>query len=368
MSSLSNRKIKDHIENIVYKNGNQADYDALLRCGRDVLPVLAQYLTRDLPIAELEKAEQILKVILGYLLKEKITGGFARDLARFQMEVGFLFKYKSYAVKAVSPLGYAIFTQQPGEGFSFQRHITHKTEIFHILEVQPGGYVFICDYEEWGRVYEKEAFARWLEGNPDPRFDRFRIVPEPGDIFVIDQLNVVHTVMGCMLEEFATVSTDMVDRLHDQNAGNPIPSFYNRDYAGKVTREISHPASNRLISLAPGNGSASAINPVKIPGGSVTRLASRPVDACRFRVDRGSATQCQRDERCAVSIYVAAGKGNLITGDDVEVNQTTPPVIPVCHGDLVMVPAGIYYGFVNEGPGVLEITQHKIPIDTAFKY
>jgi len=38
-------------------------------------------------------------------------------------------------------------------------------------------------------------------------------------VFIISELGVVHTVMGCVLEEYATVSTDMVERLHDQNIG-----------------------------------------------------------------------------------------------------------------------------------------------------
>jgi hypothetical protein len=35
-------------------------------------------------------------------------------------------------------------------------------------------------------------------------------------------------------------------------------------------------------------------------------------------------------------------------------------------GDLVMIPKGIYYAFVNEGPELLKITEHKIPFSVAF--
>ncbi len=366
MSSKRNQKIKDHITNLIYKNGDHTNYASLLQYGLEVLPVLAEYLTRDLPIDELEKGERILKVILRAHIDDKITGQEVRDLARFQKEIGFLFKYKSYTIKAASPLGYSIFTQKQGEGFSFQQHLSHKTEIFHILEVQKGGYVFICDYEDWIKFYEKEAFTKWLEGEPDDRFDRFRIVPEPGDIFIIDKLRVVHTVIGCILEEFATVSTDMVDRLHDQNAGKPIPSYYNRDYAQKIIRNISYPTRNRHISIKPGNRSASEINPVKIPGGWVTRLATQPVCASRYVVEPFSVTEYQHDERCAISIYISNGKGNLIIGEQEEIKKITPPAIKVSIGDLVMVPKGIYYAFVNEGSEPLKITEHKIPLEVAF--
>jgi len=366
MSSQRNQKIKDHIANLVYKNGDHTNYHFLLQYGLDVLTVLTEYLTADLPIDELEKVEQILKVVLRSHINDKITGREARDLALFQKEVGFLFKYKSYAIKAASPLGYSIFTQEQGEGFSFQQHLTHKTEIFHILEVHKGGYVFICNYKDWVKFYEKEAFTKWLEGEPDERYDQFRIEPEPGDIFVIDKLSVVHTVIGCILEEFATVSTDMVDRLHDQNAGKPIPAYYNRDYAQKIIRNIAHPTANRQISIKPKNRTISEIIPVKIPGGFVTRLATEPVFASRYLVEPFSATECQQDEQCAISIYISSGEGKLIIGENEEVKKLTPPAIKVSLGDLVMIPKGIYYAFANEGSELLKITEHKIPFDVAF--
>ena len=100
-----------------------------------------------------------------------------------------------------------------------------RRKIFYILDVLPGGYVFICDVDEWRRIdrlrrlpglVERRARCAVRSGSGLPR--------NPGDVIAIDRLNVVHTVIGCVLAEFATVSTDMVDRLHDQNEGRPIPS------------------------------------------------------------------------------------------------------------------------------------------------
>ena len=66
-------------------------------------------------------------------------------------------------------------------------------------------------------------------------------MPKPGDVIVIDRLNVVHAVLGCVLAEFATVSTDMVDRLHDQNAGRPTPAEFTRAFSEAGIANITWP-------------------------------------------------------------------------------------------------------------------------------
>src|SRR5262245_25852749 len=196
--------------------------------GLDGLAVLADKLRQDLPIQETERYEALVKTILLKAFHHPVSGADARRIAAFQKSLGFLLKYKSYAVKAASPLGYSIFLQNEREGFSFQRHVTHKLEVFHILGVKPGGYVFLCDAGLWNRVYRPESFSRWLDGESNPDYDPYRFEPRPGDVFVISELGVVHTVIGCVLEEYATISTDMVERLHDQNAGKKIPANFTR--------------------------------------------------------------------------------------------------------------------------------------------
>src|SRR5204862_2595630 len=186
------------------------------------LESLVEHLRADSPIDVLEQFERKLKERLSVELAAPITGDRIREVASFQAHLGFLLKYKSYAVKAASPLGYSVFLQRRGEGFSFQRHITHKTEIFYILDVLPGGFVFLCDFDDWKRIYNRDSFLAWMNGAPDSRYERFRFVPEPGDVIVIDKVSVVHSVVGCVLADFATVSTDMVNRLHDQSEGRPI--------------------------------------------------------------------------------------------------------------------------------------------------
>src|SRR5262245_44738272 len=122
------------------------------------LSQLQKKLSLDLPLETLEKYEDDLKELLKTLMTPDISGAEARKIALFQKELGFLGKYKSYTVKAATPMGFSIFFHNAGEGFSYQRHIVHKTEVFHILEVMPGGYVFLCDYDLWKEFYDKESF------------------------------------------------------------------------------------------------------------------------------------------------------------------------------------------------------------------
>ena len=101
------------------------------------LESLREPLTADLPIADLETFEVDWKQALGRALSAPLSGADARRLATLHQDIGLLPKYKSYAIKASSPLGYSIFLQEPGKGFSFQQHRHHKVEIFHVLEALP---------------------------------------------------------------------------------------------------------------------------------------------------------------------------------------------------------------------------------------
>ncbi len=125
---------------------------------------LVEQLRADSPIAVLEQFERQLKEVLARELAAPPDGARIRALASFQQDLGFLLKYKSYAVKAASPLGYSVFLQRPGEGFSFQQHVTHKTEIFYILDVLPGGYVFLCDFADWQRDLRARVVSCVVEG------------------------------------------------------------------------------------------------------------------------------------------------------------------------------------------------------------
>ncbi|UCH96604.1 MAG: hypothetical protein JSV88_07075 [Candidatus Aminicenantes bacterium] len=361
-------KIKAEIEKCGYGNSNTINQSLslLLDHGLESLNILVDYMAQDLPIETIERWERLSKDLLKGIFSGPYSSDLAREAILVQKRLGFLLKYKSYAIKASHPLGYSIFIQNKGQGFSFQQHITHKTEVFHILEVLNGGYVFTCDYKDWQKNYEEKAFTDWLSGKPDQRYDQFRIYPRPGDVFSIDKLGIVHTVIGCVLEEYATVSTDMVERLFDQNAGRKIPSFFNRDYTRERLISIKFPGSSRHVNINLNQKSVTEIKPLTIPGGTKLPLSAGHIFASRYRIEPAKASEPMVDRRCASGVYFTRGKGQLIVGNEKEVNQLTPPSIPVSAGDLVLIPNGIYYAFVCEGTDPLECSEQRTPFDVAF--
>jgi hypothetical protein len=333
--------------------------------GLEVLPALEPYLASDLPIAALERFEDVWKRILARTLRPGISGADARTLAAFQQRLGPLLKYKSYAVKAASPLGYSIFLQNPGEGFSFQRHLTHKVEVFHILDVLPGGFVFLASFGEWRQVYDPGRFAEWLAGAPDPVYERYRIAARPGDVFVIRELGIVHTAVGCVLEEFATVSTDMVDRLHDQNEGRPIPPHFRRPFVLERLAGVRSPESSRRFEGLSGEGPVVELVPQEIQGGHRVSLFDDFVGASLISIETGRQTSLLGDPNRAASLYVRGGAGRILLGTRAELARATPPSLPLAQGDLLILPPGASYVLVQDGLEALELVLHEIEPGTA---
>jgi hypothetical protein len=303
---VESKKYNDILNDIIHGKATLSEVEREA-CAWDlsVLSPIKTQLLKDHSIDVVERLENIVKNVLRRYLSGIVSGAEARQIAGFQKEVGLLLKYKSYAIKAASPLGFSIFIQSPGQGFSFQQHVTHKTEVFHILQPLQNALVFICPYEEWSRCYDESSFQNWMHGKRDERYDRFAIVPRPGDVFLIDRLSTVHTVIGCILEEYATISTDMVDRLHDQNAGCKIPD--------------GHQQSERI-----------------------------------------------GDKSFAASLFVSSGRGHVLIGEEREFRNAKPPEIPVSGGDVLLIPAGISYQAINESADILRFSLQRINVDIAF--
>ena len=332
-----------------------------LGTGLELLPALAGYLEQELPMEALERIEALLKAILAAACARGCTGAEARAIARFQQRAGFLLKYKPYAVKCANPLGYSLFLQNPGEGFSFQRHTEHKVEVFHILDVHPGGYAFLCDFSTWEEIFEPEAFERWLAGAADERYDSHRYELRPGDVIVIDHLNVVHSVLGCVAEEFATVSTDMVDRLYDQNSRTAIPPQFDHAFVRARLGELRYPEESRVV-YGPGQG---LIEPVRVEGGTMRVLVDSFVSARAYTIYAGAEGPALSDPQRAASVYVTGGAGRVVvTGEGEDAAAVEP--IAVSAGDLLTIVPGVSYRAINDGGEPLTFSEHRIAPDVAF--
>lgn len=179
---------------------------------------LAALLSLPRPMDEVEEIERAIKQLWRSELGRPVADReAARAFSRFFNQVGFTFKYKPYGVKIASPFGYSIFDLNQNEGFSFQVHTKPKREAFHILKVKQGGFVFLCSRQEW-ESGAGEWVQNWVRGDKLPDSQPYVWFPTAGQTIPVSAPDVVHTVIGCVLEEFASCSVDAVDRLFDQNS------------------------------------------------------------------------------------------------------------------------------------------------------
>jgi mannose-6-phosphate isomerase-like protein (cupin superfamily) len=105
--------------------------------------------------------------------------------------------------------------------------------------------------------------------------------------------------------------------------------------------------------------------PSAIEGGSKTVLADGFVVATQYRIEPRGETAVYVDPSCAASLYVRAGEGRLLMGTAAEMRRASAPGLPLCGGDLLTVPHGIRYAFVNEGREPLDLVEHKIRPEVA---
>lgn len=330
------------------------------RGGIAAIETLSAAVRGEYPIETVERLEAALKAALGSVFAAGPDLLAAVAVATAQRDLGYLLKYKPYAVKCAHPLGYSVFLQRPGEGFSFQRHETHKLEVFHILEVQARACVFLCDYPTWQRIYEPERFSAWLAGERNPAFDCLSYVPCPGDVLVIDELNVVHAILGCVLEEFATASTDIVDRLHDQNSRLDIPTEFSRTYAALRLERATYPAASRRVDPMSQPGRDQPIQEAAVRGGSVRTFVDSFVRAAHYTMHSAGAWLQDPSRAAALSIKSGSGTVALRVGGQVASD------LVVEAGDVTTIPPGVDYRIIPHDDR-LSYSEHLIDASIAFK-
>jgi hypothetical protein len=339
------------------------DTQAQVARAREQLEALREPLTSDMSIEALEQFEKLWKRALADLMIAPLTGADARYVAAFQRDIGLLPKYKSYAIKASSPLGYSVFFQEPGKGFSFQQHRHHKVEIFHVLDARPDSFAFICTLEEWTAVYERDEFARWLEGSSNRLYDRWRIPLVPGDVICLESTGLVHSVIGCVLEEFATVSTDMVDRLYDQNEGAPIPESYCRTVALNLLRSTPSPPTSQGILLS--SQMRLPLPLQRFKGGEIVTLGKVPgLRASRIRLESNRQSPLQRSEEEAIVLFASRGDTSLLLGTAEELSHEDLPALELPKGAAVLIPPAMSYQIAALGTEA-EVSLHSIRPDIA---
>ena len=182
-----------------------------------LLEDVRRYLAVPRPYREVEDCEAALLA-----LWQDVLSGTVGDLmeleacSAFFSRLGFLHKYKTYGVKVALPFGYSLFDLAPGRGFSFQVHEEPKLEGFHVLRPKSESLLYIADLDEWEGGGRQWALDHLVDGVPTP-FPAGALVPLEGDVATVSETSVVHTVLGCVLEEYASCSVDSVVRLLDQN-------------------------------------------------------------------------------------------------------------------------------------------------------
>ena len=356
------------VDQIASGSGTSEGTERLIHSGPDALRAVAQYLAaRDLPFAAAERVEQVVKRVMYGLLRGSASLDTIREVARAQREIGLLLKYKSYAIKATSPLGYSIFFQEPGEGFSFQRHLTHKVELFHVLDAAPGAFAFICEYDDWCSVFDDRSLSSWLAGEDNPRLDAFSYRVRPGDMLVIDRLNVVHTVVGCVVEEFATTSVDMVDRLFDQNEGKTIPSDFRREKTLPRLQRLPEVEPEQHVEILADEVVTRPVQAQEHGWGQVRETKTGPMVARHVVVRAGASTDIFSDEERAASLFVRAGKGALGLGTALDLRRGSVPLIQVAAGDLLTISAGAHFQLTAEPGSTLRVSEQRIPLTVAFQ-
>lgn len=231
---------------------------------------------------EVERIERASKDLFHEVLSadQPADDALVAAFIEFFYKVGFLFKFKPYGVKIASPFGYSVFDLHDGLGFSFQLHTEPKFEAFHILHARDQSFVYLSSRAEWEAKGHLAAQAWVLNRRSLASHYAFR--PEPGDVVRISSTEVVHSVVGCTLEEFATCSVDAVERLFDQNPRSNVPLPWKLPRLAAMLRLLHPNHPRRLLSRSDDGWKTLALTDepiLEVPGQLLGRRVALAPDA-----------------------------------------------------------------------------------------
>jgi len=313
-------------------------------------------------VAEVEASETQLKAIILSLLADGVGSDSYSQAASALGAVGLVPKIKSYAVKAASPTGYAIFLQDPGRGFSFQIHPVPKFELFHTLGSRGFSRVFKMPYRVWKEAYEPARMERWLLGSADDALDRFAVVPEPGDVFTVESTEDVHTVLGCLVEEFATNSTDLVHRLHDQNQHLTVPNK-SRDSVDSELLNLPVVEPRRRWWLDGDQWKSKPMQPLLGDGCRSWSVSCGPLVATWLRLNRNGVYRLRCDSDRLLFGRVFSGTASF----SFQENSRRPAGGDIRKGSCFALLPGESAHLINGGMEELAISLHHSPIGLALQ-
>jgi quercetin dioxygenase-like cupin family protein len=312
----------------------------------EVVDVLAQ----PRPIGEAEAVEAWIKTSWEAVGVQKLDAAGKVRFAEFFRRIGFVPKYKSYGVKYAAPFGYALFDLKDGEGFSIQLHETMKIEAFHILAPHSQAFVLLCSREEWDK-HGAEMVSLWEDGRPDESLLAYR--PQPGDVTVVNDLSTIHSVIGCVLEEFATSSYDVVVRLHDQNAGRAVDLPAAHVPVSDVLATAGTFDPQHYVFR---DGDDWTRQPVPENSYDIVSLEDKGLKGWHVVVDEGSSTEGKVGPDNILTVFNLSGTLAL----DVEGTQ-----IELAAGDVTALAPGTAYRFTGSG-GQAHVSLCDVSLEIAF--
>jgi len=280
--------------------------------------------------------------------------------ARVLAGAGLIPKIKSYAIKAANPTGYAIFLQEPGAGFSFQRHPTSKVELVHILSPRGASRVFKMPYERWRATVDDQRMRKWLAGGIDEELERFTVRPQPGDVFTVETTNDVHTVLGCFLEEFASNSGDMVERLYDQNDGRITPPHLTSNYMHRMLAELPDVTPLRFWHLSPDGWWHEPIHAQETSGITAWQAPCGPLLARWLRFAASARTVVSPKPGNVLFARITKGAAQVTLHHEGHSDR-----FELASGRCLVLFPNQEAELLDDGSGCLGISVHEAPIVTA---